>query len=261
VLGFAHAVDVQSPRNASLSSPWTQGTSLAESAPVATCILHPRSRASRRGFTLLELMVVVIVVGVLAALAVPSMRIATYDRHAYEDAGAIMQLFRDARLRSVARGSAVLVSMGSNGTTDRGTFVVTEAVAADPSGGTAMPVPVCKSPTVWTSPPKLVVEGLNLNGGPEKDADIETQIFQYSGVSGSNPAAKTTLTAGTSYLCYTPLGRSYFNASTPSFSGSPSTSVFEVMVSRGLSNGLLGATTRSVIIEPNGMPRILTKLL
>jgi hypothetical protein len=213
-------------------------------------------------------MVVVIVVGVIATLAVPSIRLATFDRHAYEDAGAIMQLFRDARLRSVARGSAVLVTISQNGATDRGTFTVYEAVAQDPNdpGHFQMPVPTCKAPTSpWNlaAQTTMFIEKLDLNGNPEADADIETQIFKYVGATGVNPAAQSQVAAGTTaYICYTPLGRSYFTTSTPiDFSGmQPTTTVFDIQVSRGLANHLVGATIRSVILEPNGMPRILTRV-
>jgi type II secretion system protein H len=241
-----------------------------------------RKPATReRGFTLLELMVVVIVVGLLAALAIPSMRLATYDRHQYQDAGAIMQLFREARLRAVARGSAVLIGMSSSGVGDRGTFKVYEAVAKDPndtSGRYLMPVPTCKatpwnlsssnyapSPTAGATTAVLPLDDVDLNGTPEADADIETKILTYSG----GATAGASQTPGAAYVCYTPLGRSYFVAgsgqigSTPvDFGGqTPSLTVLEVQVRRGDSNQLTGASIRSVIVEPNGMPRILTKVM
>ena len=48
----------------------------------------------------------VIIIGILAALAIPSMSTARFDRHAYNDAGSVMMLFRVARTRAVARGDA-----------------------------------------------------------------------------------------------------------------------------------------------------------
>jgi Tfp pilus assembly protein FimT len=214
-------------------------------------------------------MVVVIIVGLLAALAVPSMRLATYDRHAYEDAGAVMQLFREARLRAVARGSAVLVTMSSSGTADRGTFNVYEAVAQDPNDtsgtGFHMPVRTCKSPTSpWALPPantSLLIDALNLNGTPEADADIETRLWTYTG--GANNSVST-LQPAAANVCYTPLGRSYFTTTAGSlnFNGlQPSMTVLAVQVLRGATSGITGASTRVVVVEPNGMPRILTKLL
>src|SRR6476619_2331488 len=71
------------------------------------------ARAPARGFTLIELMVVVILVGIMVMLAVPSMSSARHDRRVYEDASSIAQLVRDARARAMGRGAAVVVQLSN----------------------------------------------------------------------------------------------------------------------------------------------------
>jgi type II secretory pathway pseudopilin PulG len=212
-------------------------------------------------------MVVVMIIGVLAALAVPSLRISTFDRHAYQDAGAVLQLFREARLRAVARGAATLVSMTANGTSERGQFNLYEAVQADPNSpaGTPAQVPVasCKAPTIWNigTPTTLAIDGVSLDGvvgTAEVDGDIESQIYTYDAANSGAPTSWTS----TIYVCYTPVGRSYISTGgSPTFIGTPTTSVLEVRVLRGLTSGLTGAVSRSVLVAPNGMPRLFSKVL
>jgi prepilin-type N-terminal cleavage/methylation domain-containing protein len=222
---------------------------------------RPRSAA---GFSLIELLVVVIIVGLVAALAIPSMGVGRWDRHAYDDAGAIMQLFREARTRAIARGGAVVVSMSANGTTDRGTFGVWEAVSAN-VGATGVanrtPIASCKTPTSWanidagklttTNPNVLLVDGVNLNSTIEADADIETAAFYYQ------DATTTKQFTAPGYVCFTPLGRSYITfTGPPVFDGLlPALIPLEFRVTRAG-----GGNVRSVLVPPNGLARVFSHL-
>ncbi len=204
-------------------------------------------------------MVVVIIIGIIAAMAVPSMVQARLDRNAYDDAGAIMQLFRNARTRAVGRGAAITIQM-TQSTNDRGTFQSYEAVQLNSGGVVAYQTPVgtCKTPQVWaplaaTNLQVQLIDGVNLNGSIEADANIVASIWSYSGTTATQ--------VNTGWVCFTPLGHVYMTAASsavPVFDGQlPMVGPLEFRVQRfqGSPAAAFG-TTRSVLLPPSGMARI-----
>ena len=212
----------------------------------------------------MELMVVVIIVAVLAALAIPSLSTAKYDRHVYDNAGYIAELIRTARTRAVGRGAATLVSLSTNGDgTDRGRFYLYEAVgqnlltASDVTNRT--PINSCTAATtVWAAAPALgtpptstiptgsalYLAGIDLNGNVNGQANIITTVTV-------NVAGSTLAPASPAYLCFTPTGRVYASTTTTFTAGAAAFQTALITVRR---SGV--GLTRTVLVPPNGAARI-----
>lgn len=151
-------------------------------------------RASSAGFTLLELMVVVIMIGVLVVLAVPSLARAMRDRRTNQAAHEVAMLFRQARARAMGRGTAVLVRFGATA----GAVEVREAQNVDAGNCLSLPATSCLT-TVWAAgaPSNRVVGSFDPSINSVY-SNVELHFLQSDGTESA-----------TADICFTPLGRPY----------------------------------------------------
>ncbi len=216
-----------------------------------------RQRARAGGFTLVELMVVVVLISILAVIAIPTMSAAKEDRLAFRTADTFARLLHDSHTRAMGRGAAQLVLVTSNGTTDRGSIITFESL--DVAG---RPVGACKNNDEWTgayaTPPgnatNPVVAGENLNTGAgslQVSAGLETTL-QVTGVA-----------ANVAVICFTPSGRVYVTTGATATAAvnllplaQPFAGDIVMSVVRKPGGGAVNGLTRNIIMTASGATRI-----
>lgn len=194
-----------------------------------------------QGFTLLELITVVTIIAVFAALAIPSAVVQLRDRRVQEAARRIGIAYREARLRALGRGSAVLVRFNA------GVMTVHEARVGVSVGGNAgcadLPVSSCLN-TDWSSASasQRIIDGYQPPSSGEM-SDLTVAITD------SADAAVPNLD-----ICFTPMGRGFARRENTNGPFAPLADAFVATVSRpGMTR------TRQVVLMPNGTARLFTE--
>lgn len=193
-----------------------------------------------RGFTLVELVAVVLIITIFAALSIPSAVIQMRDRRVQESARKIALVFRQARLRAMGRGAAVLVRFDG----DTQAFTVHEARlggAALDAACADLPVSSCLR-TPWNS---------NATAHRVIDGHSEATTGDMSNVS---IAVSDSVNNAVSELeiCFTPMGRSFVREALND--AEPFVPLAEAYVASVSRPGRV--RTRQVVLMPNGTARL-----
>lgn len=194
------------------------------------------------GFTLLELMVVVVVIGVLAALGVPSLAAQVRDRRTNQAAHEVALLYRRARALAMGRGGAVLVRFDGSA---NGRIEVRESLDPDPNHCITLPATSCSAAN-WNaaSTQNRLVGAFDVNSnGPYEN--VKMAFFQADGTAAGSAVE----------VCFSPLGRAFRRYA---FTGTfvPMNEVPYLEVSRVDASNKPEGLVRTVLVVPNGTSRL-----
>jgi type IV fimbrial biogenesis protein FimT len=196
------------------------------------------TRHATRGFTLVELVAVVVIIAIVAALAIPTIGSRLRDRRTQQVAQTVAQLYSTARMRAMGRGAAVLVRYNN------GVFEIREAIRGNDDDPNCDPLPVssCQVGDPWD----LTDQTRNRLITTFDPANRS----QFEGVKIAMSDATNTATSAMD-VCFTPMGGAFvgnvLGGALNRLAGVPVASVW-----RENPPGTTVGLTRIVRIMPNG---------
>lgn len=206
-------------------------------------------RLRARGFTLIEMMTVVVMITVLSATALPLVTQQLRDRKVHETAVKVTDMYRIARARAMGRGSAVLVRY-TPGT--RGAFTMLEARRSVRPAGAEGTDATCGDLSIPSC------TQVDWNGTAGTDFQVVSGL-DPAVVAEAAPISITMANAGGTAvssidICYTPMGRTFTrtDATQPLL---PLNNAYTAEVFRS-SSGTRQGRAHLVLILPNGTSRL-----
>jgi len=192
----------------------------------------------------MEMMVVVIIITLLAAIAIPGMSRRAKSYRAKQAAEALALTYRSARLNAMGRGAATLVRYNA------GTITVLEGIQGGnmPAGCEPLPSPACLTPAArWTAGNPLNQQ-LSTRAISDLDAALTSTLAFINPSNGAEVTARTSLD-----VCFTPMGAAHSDMLT---AGTLARMTTSPMISVVRTDGV--GFSRSVVVTPMGTTRVIT---
>jgi len=195
------------------------------------------ARAARRGFTLVELMLVVSLIGIMSAIAVPSVVRLMQDRRSQRDAMTLLVTLQDAHTRAFGRGGAVVLTVRkSAAVVVVGLSESSFDINGPPATDGLVPNPACNgilpaANTVWWQ---------TAGGDTKVEVTFETDVVP--GVMGATD---------TTQICYTPRGQIFVRRGVGAWIRSTGPIRFDLQAANNI-DGIV----RRVDVLPSGIARL-----
>lgn len=199
-----------------------------------------------RGFTLIELAVVVVMIGILAGMVMPVFTSVQRDRRANQFAQGLSMFYRLAKARATGRGAPQMIRYTASGPGGAPMWTMHEAISAGAVGGG-----VCDDSPLQTSCNGIVWQpSLVTTGSTKFVASFPDSVSPYVALEMQDPTEA--VISGTYDVCFTSGGQTFARSGNAAFAplaGIPRARVYRT-------EGGQSGVNKWVIIPPNGLARV-----